>query len=187
MEAVIQQITALTQVIQNLQQGYLQLKGCLQHPPESPTSRDPGLRSASSPQAASTVVMTPPEPRVPVPEGFFGDQQKFRSFKNACYLYFALQPQTFSTETVKVDFIISLLSGKPQTWAHGLLELWTSSLNPWLSYTMAPYGWLLPKLLAYSTAESAPCGRLYSGVPYMVHRHRLERGSLKISVSDGVV
>lgn len=111
MEVALQQITALTQVIQKLQKGYLQLKGCLQHPPEPPTSSD-----QSSPSAAPTVVI-------------FGDRKKFRSFRISCYLYFVLEPHTFSTETLKVGYIISLLSGEPQTWAHGLLEQESPVIN----------------------------------------------------------
>lgn len=66
--------------------------------------------------------MLPPEPRVPTPERFTGERNKYRAFRNACELYFALQPRTFSLEATSVGFVISLLSGEPQAWAHRLLE-----------------------------------------------------------------
>lgn len=66
--------------------------------------------------------MLPSEPRVPTPERFSGDRNKFRAFRNSCELYFALQPCTFSLETTKVGFVISLLRDEPQSWAHRLLE-----------------------------------------------------------------
>lgn len=66
--------------------------------------------------------MLPPEPKVPTPERFFGNRHKFRAFRNSCELFFALQPRTFFLEATKVGYVISLLSGDPQTWAHRLLE-----------------------------------------------------------------
>lgn len=66
--------------------------------------------------------MLPPESRVPTPEKFPREQSKFRAFRNTCELYFALQTRTFSLEATKVGFIVSLLLGEPQTWAHRLLE-----------------------------------------------------------------
>lgn len=73
--------------------------------------------------------MLPPEPRVLTPERFSGDRSKFCAFRNACELYFTLQPRTFSLEVTNMGFIISyhyfiisLLQGEPQTWAHQLLE-----------------------------------------------------------------
>lgn len=46
----------------------------------------------------------------------------FQTFRNACKLYFLLQPLTLSLEATKVGSIISLLQGEPQIWAHHLLE-----------------------------------------------------------------
>lgn len=109
-----------------------------------PTGLHPGRFSAEAtaaapapsnegplPQVAATptVVMALPEPRVPTPERFSGDLKKFRAFKNACTLYFALQPRTFASEVVKVGFAISLLSEEPQAWAHGLMESGSQVLN----------------------------------------------------------
>lgn len=69
------------------------------------------------------------DPRVLTPERFLGERSKFRAFCNACELYFALQPRTFSLEATKVGFVISLLQGEPQAWAHRLLEQKATSLT----------------------------------------------------------
>lgn len=89
---------------------------------ESSTTAPSSATAPTQPATAPTVVMLPPEPRVPTPERFSGNQSIFRTFHNACQLYFSLQPQTFSLEATKVGFIISLLQGEPQTWAHRLLK-----------------------------------------------------------------
>ena len=126
-ETLCQQVSALTEAVQKLQDGYVQVDGRLQqlaaHPSPSVSATAP-VSGAAAPQAAASppVVMTHPEPRVPTPERFSGDRRKYRSFKNACSLYLALQPRTFFSEAVKVGFVISLLSEEPQAWAHGLME-----------------------------------------------------------------
>lgn len=49
--------------------------------------------------------------------------------QECCILYLALQPWTFAIETVKVGFLISLLSDEPQTWAHSLWEQKSPVIN----------------------------------------------------------
>lgn len=121
MDALCQQIANLTQAVQGLQDGYQRLEQQLES--LSPSTSAHRTAPASSVSASTpTVVVPPPEPRVPAPERFMGDCSKFRAFRNACHLYFPLQPRTFSLESTKVGFIISLLQGEPQTWAHHLLE-----------------------------------------------------------------
>lgn len=118
LEALCQQMMTLTQAVQSLQDGYFQLEGHLHSLTASMTPADPNQATSSTvstptaslPATATLAVRLPPlEPRVPTPERFSGDQWKFRAFNNACELYFALQPKTFSLETIKVGFIISLL------------------------------------------------------------------------------
>ena len=122
MDELCQHLAELTRAVKDLQSGYTQLQGQVQ----ALSSAAPGPASASAAHqgasATPAVVMLPPEPRVPTPEKFLGDRSKFRSFKNACDLYFALQPRTFSLEATKVGFVISLLQGEPQSWAHRHLE-----------------------------------------------------------------
>lgn len=108
--------------MQTLQDSYNRLEGQvlnLSGPSGvAPTSAAAPVQAAAPP----SVVMLPPEPRVPTPEKFSGDRTKFLAFRSSCQLYFALQPRTFSLEATKVGFVISLLQGEPQTWAHRLLE-----------------------------------------------------------------
>ena len=120
MEEVCKHLASLTQAVKNLQDGYLRLEGQVQDLSASgdATSASAARSSSSGP----SVVMLPPEPRVPMPERFSGDRTKFRDFRNACQLYFALQPRTFSLEATKVGFVVSLLQGEPQNWAHRLLD-----------------------------------------------------------------
>lgn len=67
-------------------------------------------------------MILPPEPQILKPERFSGDWSKFRAFHTTCQLYFAFQPQAFSLEATKIGFIIALLQGEPQSWAHQLLK-----------------------------------------------------------------
>lgn len=122
MEELCAHLAGLTEAVKNLQQGYTRLEERV-----LTLSNPIGAQGASSAPApsvgpSSTVVMLPPEPKVPTPERFFGNRHKFRAFRNSCELFFALQPRTFSVEATKVGYVISLLSGDPQTWAHRLLE-----------------------------------------------------------------
>lgn len=113
-------LAGLTQAVKTLQESY----NCLEERVQalSPPAAPQGISQASASSSSSpTVVMLPPEPRVPTPERFSGDSHKFRAFPNSCELFFALQPCTFSLET-KVGFMISLLQDKPQSWVHCLLE-----------------------------------------------------------------
>lgn len=70
-----------------------------------------------------------PNPWVPNPEQFSGDRKTFEAFKNAYFLYLALKPRTLTIDTVKVRFIISLLSDEHRDWAHSLLEQKSPIIN----------------------------------------------------------
>ena len=120
MEEICKHLASLTQAVKNLQDGYMRLEGRVQNLSGDATPESSARSSSSA--AAPTVVMLPPEPRVPMPERFTGDRSKFQNFRNTCQLYFALQPRTFSLEATKVGFVVSLLQGEPLTWAHRLLE-----------------------------------------------------------------
>ena len=95
MDDICQHLAALTQAVKSLQEGYTQLEGRVQ---SLTSSTDPAVSAASMASSGHpsgpTVVMLPPEPRVPTPERFSGDRSKFRAFRNACELYFSLQPRT---------------------------------------------------------------------------------------------
>lgn len=139
MDELCQHLASLAQAVKDLQQGYTQLEGRLQTLTGAATPQGPPLASASSQGSspAPAMVMLPPEPRVPTPDRFLGERSKFRAFRNACELYFALQPHTFSLEATKVGFVISLLQGEPQSWAHRLLEQKAECLSNLTSFFSA--------------------------------------------------
>ncbi|CAJ0951836.1 unnamed protein product [Ranitomeya imitator] len=60
------------------------------------------------------------EPRIPIPDLFFGDRTKFLSFKNNCKLFLALKPHSSGNSVQQVLIIISFLRGDPQDWAFSL-------------------------------------------------------------------
>ncbi|CAJ0933444.1 unnamed protein product [Ranitomeya imitator] len=60
------------------------------------------------------------EPRIPIPDLFFGDRTKFLSFKNNCKLFLALKPHSSGNPIQQVLIIISFLRGDPQDWAFSL-------------------------------------------------------------------
>lgn len=125
MDELCRHLAGLTQAVKSLQEGYTRLEGQVQALSAAPP---PQGASSARLSPAPSVVMFPLEPRVPTPEKFTGDGRKYGAFRNACELYFALQPCTFSLDA-KVGFVIALLSGKPQTWAHHLLEQKYRSLD----------------------------------------------------------
>lgn len=61
-------------------------------------------------------------PKLPLPEKFGGDTEDCRGFLNICRLHFLNNPETFSTSSAKVTFVISLLKGKALAWVSPYLE-----------------------------------------------------------------
>uniref|UniRef100_A0A803JNP5 DUF4939 domain-containing protein n=1 Tax=Xenopus tropicalis TaxID=8364 RepID=A0A803JNP5_XENTR len=119
------QLTALTQAVQDLQGGYQQMQTQIQAlaQPREPLPGSASMSAASQVRATPTShVQLAPEPKIVLPEKFSGDRKLFRTFVNSCHLTFTLNPRTYASESVKVGFVISLLSGEPQVWAHRLLE-----------------------------------------------------------------
>ncbi|CAJ0936796.1 unnamed protein product [Ranitomeya imitator] len=60
------------------------------------------------------------EPRIPIPDLFFGDRSKFLNFKNNCKLFLALKPRSSGDPVQQVKITISLLRGDPQDWGFSL-------------------------------------------------------------------
>lgn len=92
----------LCNIIQSLQQEIIELK--------------------KNQQISENFATNRPEPKIPLPEKFGGDKTKFRGFINQCQLIFALQPQRYSNDKLKIGFIISLLKDDALDWATPLLE-----------------------------------------------------------------
>uniref|UniRef100_A0A8C5Q472 CCHC-type domain-containing protein n=1 Tax=Leptobrachium leishanense TaxID=445787 RepID=A0A8C5Q472_9ANUR len=78
-----------------------------------------------------TPAASAPEPPVLLPERFTGERRSYRSFVTSSQVMFSLKPRTFCNEYVKVQTVISLLSGEPQSWAHQLLRTQSPLLNTW--------------------------------------------------------
>uniref|UniRef100_A0A803K953 DUF4939 domain-containing protein n=1 Tax=Xenopus tropicalis TaxID=8364 RepID=A0A803K953_XENTR len=98
MQLLTQQMATLTQAVQELQAGFQQVQAQLQ-----PLPGDSDDVLAAPPPAV--VLSSVTKLKLSLPERFSGDRKKFQAFMNTL-----------------VGFIISLLSGEPQTWAHRLLE-----------------------------------------------------------------
>jgi len=98
------QVQALTTVVQNLS-NRLQVQEDLQ---------------VSTPESPPVTPGSAPEPKVPLPDFFYGDRKKFFLFREGCKMYFSLRPRSFGTEAQKVGFVMSLLREEPQTWAFSL-------------------------------------------------------------------
>nr|XP_055051762.1 retrotransposon-derived protein PEG10 [Misgurnus anguillicaudatus] len=94
----------------------LALQAQQHHPPPPtapPTPPTPPITTGGSPQS---------EPRLPIPEKYAGEPKFCRSFLSHCSLHFALQPRTFTTEEMKVAFVLSLLTGKAALWGTAVWE-----------------------------------------------------------------
>ena len=106
LQTLCRTVTALSQTVQGLHKDFVQLHDQLQLAPSlASTSEDLGIRhSAAQTVTCNHVELScSPEPRVPLPERFSGYRKRFRTFQNACELL----PRTFSTEEVKVGFLIA--------------------------------------------------------------------------------
>ncbi|RXN13760.1 Retrotransposon-derived PEG10 [Labeo rohita] len=63
-----------------------------------------------------------PEPKLPPPQRFDGSPKNCRGFITQCTLIFQLQPSCFPTDSSKVAYIITLLTGKALDWASALWD-----------------------------------------------------------------
>ncbi len=85
------------------------------------------LRGSAAP-ATPAVPLPPPdyasqsEPRLPVPEAYAGEPNFCRAFLTRCAMHFSLQPRTFSSESAKVAFVLTLLTGKAALWGTAVWE-----------------------------------------------------------------
>ena len=95
-QALVTQVSELTQQIQHLRM-----------PTAPPTPFVPPVPADPLSQS---------EPRMPVPERYAGEPDYCRAFITRCEMHFALQPRTFATETSKVAFVLTLLTGRAALW-----------------------------------------------------------------------
>lgn len=87
--------------------------------PPTTSSQESQLPPGNPSQA---VVASLSEPKLPAPERFDGSPEKCRGFVTQCTLVFQLQPGSFPTESSKVAYIITLLTGKALDWASTLWD-----------------------------------------------------------------
>ncbi|CAH2283780.1 Hypothetical predicted protein [Pelobates cultripes] len=122
--ALIQQVAALAQSVQDLQTSHAILHLREQH------------RAEATPHPPSTPLMAPtPEPDFAMPETFTGKKSAFRTFITACELLFALKPQTYPSDYIKVHSAIALLSGQYRTWTYQFVHNKSPQLESWESFT----------------------------------------------------
>jgi hypothetical protein len=62
--------------------------------------------------------------RCALPERFNGDRHKFLVFKNQCRSLFALRPQDYPTDTVKIESMGTFLSGAAAEWFYTVRQDW---------------------------------------------------------------
>ncbi|KAL0146466.1 hypothetical protein M9458_058229 [Cirrhinus mrigala] len=68
------------------------------------------------------IMVSSSEPKLPAPERFDGNPDKCRGFITQCTLVFKLQPSCFPTESSKVAYVVTLLTGKALDWATALWD-----------------------------------------------------------------
>ena len=77
------------------------------------------------------------EPKSPTPEKYNGSSSKLREFLTALDMCFAMQPSTYSLETNKIYYAISLLTNNAQHWWDAnrtKIDSLNSILPVWQSY-----------------------------------------------------
>lgn len=82
-------LAALTQAVKTLQDSYARLEGQVLNLTGPGNVASASAAALTQTVSSPSVVMLPPEPRVPIPERFSGDRTKFWAFRSACQLYFA--------------------------------------------------------------------------------------------------
>lgn len=106
----------LTEILQRLNLLALPQDPPSQEVPELPTP--PVLPTLPQPIAAVHLL----EPRLPPPERYDGNTRGCRGFITQCSLAFQLQPSSFPTDSSRVAYIITLLTGRALEWATAILE-----------------------------------------------------------------
>ena len=62
------------------------------------------------------------KPKLHLPERFDGDKKKLRGFLNQIELAFTLTPTKYPTNSIKVAFVGSLLTGRALSWFNPMFE-----------------------------------------------------------------
>ncbi len=118
-EQVLAVLSEQATTIQRHDQTLSQIVQLLSFQSQASSPQEP--QQSPDPQPRSTVTLLS-EPRLPAPEWFDGSPERCRGFINHCTLAFQLQPSSFPTESSKVAYIITLLTGKALDWASALWD-----------------------------------------------------------------
>uniref|UniRef100_A0A8C5PN48 Reverse transcriptase n=1 Tax=Leptobrachium leishanense TaxID=445787 RepID=A0A8C5PN48_9ANUR len=134
LNALTQQLAALAQTVQDVRdaQGVLQNN---QNRLEQAVHINPvqlGVMPEPPPYRAEPIYA--PDIHTSPPETYDGNRHQFRSFITSCQVLFSLQPHVYNNDFTRVRMVISLLRGKPQTWAHHLLHTNNPILNEWNTF-----------------------------------------------------
>ena len=97
-------------------------------------SLPPAPITTTAPIAPAT---PPPSIKVAFPDKFDGTRSLFRGFLNQVELIFALQSSNFGTDTTKIYFLGTLLTGPALAWFNPFVEnpsAFTNDLSSWASF-----------------------------------------------------
>ncbi len=110
------QLTRLTSLTKELIQAVRALQTSAPDPPPVPTQPPAAHAPELQPSASAS-------PRLALPEKFEGDPSKCKGFVLQCSLYLAQQSMSHSTDTSKIAFVCSLLTGRALDW---ITAVWRS-------------------------------------------------------------
>ncbi|KAL2077728.1 hypothetical protein ACEWY4_027232 [Coilia grayii] len=116
------QLDALSRTIDSLAISVTDLAAQIQQLRLSLPSDPPPPMAPTAPAPPPQLPLHTPEPRLSAPERYSGEPGSCRAFLTQCKLVISLQPTTFPTESAKVAYIITLLSGKAKEWGTSVWE-----------------------------------------------------------------
>uniref|UniRef100_A0A8C5MEV2 Gypsy retrotransposon integrase-like protein 1 n=1 Tax=Leptobrachium leishanense TaxID=445787 RepID=A0A8C5MEV2_9ANUR len=136
--AISNQVTALAMTVQDMQENLATVQ-TIQERLETPIAVSTPLPGDSRIPELPTyhTVTNVTEPYVSPPEKFDGNRKKFKGFITSCQIMFSLQPRTYASDYSRIHSMISLLSGRPQCWAHHLIHTNDPALSDWNSFLKA--------------------------------------------------
>lgn len=80
------------------------------------------VREHQLPSPSETSPSTDREPHTATPPTYDGDPNTCRAFLAQCSLVFALQPRRFASQTSRVAFVLTLLTGRARDWGMAVWE-----------------------------------------------------------------
>ncbi|KAL2080706.1 hypothetical protein ACEWY4_024499 [Coilia grayii] len=116
------QLDTLSRTIDSLAISVTDLAAQIQQLRLSLPSDPPLPMAPTAPAPPPQLPLHTPEPRLSAPERYSGEPGSCRAFLTQCKLVISLQPTTFPTESAKVAYIITLLSGKAKEWGTSVWE-----------------------------------------------------------------